>query len=230
MMTDSATDRQRQIFADIVAGCGGVERLDTLHVELATRVSALLASDDMTVKTADVIASLLDRLPKRPEGDDEDFRLERLSDADLRELERINCVARDVAIPDWVCPEPDAGPLMGVCEAQGASLGRFLDAHADEIHARPLSEPMRIELCNLFSSLGYCAGILTRQLWAPIWVAERESAVADAVIAEQDRAAKATAKTSPLATSIDTPPEPEPSNVVALGQYPPFSFNGGGKP
>ena len=185
-----SADRQQRVFDDIVAGCGGIQNMTPLHVELATLCSALIASaqDDPTnlPKTAGVIESLLARLPAAPADAADDFSLARLSDVELATLYALQLKATDSTAEPWSAPEPPAERPMGECEARACELGRFLDQR----ERGPLSERERIEVMNHFTSIGYPAGLILREVYRPLWQVEVDSAVReteDRILKAEDR-------------------------------------------
>jgi hypothetical protein len=221
MATETPADELQALFDSLVAKHGPLFRLSALDTE----VIGILAKMLITVRTADpvevpkiaaTIAQLTATLPTPVEAGEDDFRLERLSDAELSELHRLQLKCCDMSAPHWVPPRLPSAPELGPCAAEALKLGKFLDLHREDWKGRPLLEAERIELMNGFAGLGYVAGIITRNLWEPIWRSEIDLAVSKAVIATEDRL---TAKVEAAAPSTPAPAPSPASNVYEIGNF-----------
>jgi hypothetical protein len=213
-MTDAIDPVAQACFDDIVRSRGGVSAFSSYQVRLAVMIATLAVSADAAemVKNADLITRLTELLPAQSaDVGGKPWDLSLLSDTELAEVERLQAVATGAAPPTPEVIEPE--PEMGACEMAARSVGQYLDQHCMQWRGRPLTEDERIELCNQFSSLGYTAGVLTRELWRPVYDSERNADVSSAVEAERLRLAGVAA----AAEIAAQPARPAPdSNVIRL--------------
>ena len=176
-------------------------------------------------ETSDTIAGLLDRLPSAPPSAEDDWRIERLSDQDLRELERINTVARDTAAPLW---EPDVvAPENTQRERAALRFAEWLDARADSwTFGGPTAQEMQFMRGEL-SGLLY--PLIPHHLYRQV--------VSDEVLSAMERKfnrpgsdVRAVAPTEAERQEIMPPPEiPRLNDAGITSHSPPFSF-GSNKP
>lgn len=221
-----ADDAYSELVAELVAKHQPRNALDSSMIEIVARTMIELKIADAAdvPRLANTLMLMVATLPAADDAPEMD--LSKLTDDEVNELLHLQCKAldRDAPRADELLPPLVDPPVMGECEARARELGRYLDLR----ERGPLSERERIEVMNHFTSIGYPAGLILREVYRPMWQAEIDSAVVKAVLSAEDRMAKAQVKLGVPEPTQSTPAEPELSNVIALGSFPPFSFNGGG--
>jgi hypothetical protein len=234
-MTDARAERQARIFDDITAKCGGIGALGPLDIELATLAAALLAAaqerpEDLT-KTADTISGLLARLPDAPPATvDDGFDLRRLSDEDLRLLAEIDARGRAADAPLWE-PEASTAPEITQRERAGTQLALWLNEREERFRFGGCTdERERIHLRNEVGGLLY--PLDAKSLWREIYMADAQGMIETAVrkaLAAVGSDAQITPATAAERAQIEPPEIPRINDGGITRDYPPFSFNGGGK-
>ena len=168
-------------FDGIIAGRG---ELSSFHADIARLIAQLMIASksmadagELTALASDV-AKLEALLPPISAADAGEMDLRRLTDDELRELQRIQNKACNLDAPLWT-PELPVEREMGEAERIGRNVGAWIDQRKEGWRFGGCSALEALHLRNELGSL--CFPLIARNLWASIYRADMETEIQNAV-------------------------------------------------
>lgn len=236
-MTGQASADFQDLFNAMVTKHGGAERLSALDVEIVTiccrtMVAMRTADPSEAARMAQTVSLMVQTLPAPLEDTGEMMDLTRLSSAELVELERLQCKACNTEVPAW-CADDDIPPAPEVTQRErtATQLALWLNEREERFRFGGCTdERERIHLRNEVGGLLY--PLDAKSLWREIYMADAQGMIETAVrkaLAAVGSDAQITPATAAECAQIEPPEIPRINDGGITSDYPPFSFNGGGK-